>query len=197
MNHDNLRLVLASQSPRRRQLLDDAGFEYETIAPPDHVELPATRLASAKERVVESAVLKAQFVAKNIDEGIILSADTLASCGNDILGKPTSESDAKRMLQLMSGQRHHVLTGVCLWHRPSDTRHDYLEVTELLMDELSDEQLTTFLKSGEWKGKAGAFGYQDGLDWVHVTEGLGSNVVGLPVERLHDWIHKLLVEVSK
>ena len=196
MNYDNVNLILASQSPRRRQLLEQAGFRFRVLAPPDHVERAASAQATPGEQVMESAFLKAEFVARSVEKGIVLAADTVAICQDYVLGKPTSREDAARMLRLLSGQRHQVLTGICLWHRPSDRHHTYLESTSLVMDELDEKKLQEFLDSNGWRGKAGGFGYQDGLDWVHVRSGLESNVVGLPAERLDAWIQALLSEVN-
>lgn len=184
-------LVLASQSPRRRQLLKEAGFDFIVNAPGEDVERNVPAGLEPGELVVEAALLKARFVARQVTDGVILAADTIAHCNSEILGKPTSRQDAKRMLQWMSGKRHEVMTGVCLWHRPSDIYQTHLEISVVGMDELDPTQLETFLDSGGWQGKAGAFGYQDGLDWVHVESGLASNVVGLPVERLPHWFEKL------
>jgi septum formation protein len=190
-NQAAFHLILASQSPRRCQLLQEAGFEFSVNAPSEDVERGVATGLEPGELVVEAAFLKAKFVAQQVTEGIILAADTIAHCDSEILGKPTSRQDAKRMLQWMSGKRHEVMTGVCLWHRPSDVYQTHLEITVLRMDEFSPAQLETFLDSGGWQGKAGGFGYQDGLDWVHIESGLASNVVGLPVERLPAWIEKL------
>ena len=184
-------LVLASQSPRRRQLLKEAGFDFIVNAPGEDVERNVPAGLEPGELVVEAALLKARFVARQVTAGIVLAADNIAHCASEILGKPTSRQDAKRMLQWMSGKRHEVMTGVCLWHRPSDIYQTHLEISVVGMDELDPTQLETFLDSGGWQGKAGAFGYQDGLDWVHVESGLASNVVGLPVERLPHWFEKL------
>lgn len=184
-------LVLASQSPRRRQLLKEAGFDFIVNAPGEDVERNVPAGLEPGELVVEAALLKARFVARQVTDGVILAADTIAHCNSEIFGKPTSRQDAKRMLQWMSGKRHEVMTGVCLWHRPSDIYQTHLEISVVGMDELDPTQLETFLDSGGWQGKAGAFGYQDGLDWVHVESGLASNVVGLPVERLPHWFEKL------
>lgn len=191
-NEAAIHLILASQSPRRRQLLTEAGFDFTVNAPSEDVERNVPAGLEPGELVVEAALLKARFVAQLVTEGVILAADTIAHCESKILGKPTSREDAKRMLQWMSGKQHEVMTGICLWHRPSDAYQTHLEITVLHMDEFSPDQLETYLDSGGWQGKAGAFGYQDGLDWVHIESGLASNVVGLPVERLSDWIEKLV-----
>ena len=181
-------LILASQSPRRRQLLTEAGFDFTVQAPSDAVEQGICSSCSPEDTVLEGAFLKARAIAKGIDVGLILAADTVAECRGEVLGKPTDRDHAERMLRLMSGKTHRVLTGVCLWDRPSNRRVCFLEQTVLQMDELSTEQLNDILDSDSWVGKAGGFGFQDGLDWLHVQSGLESNVVGLPVERLAGWI---------
>ena len=181
-------LILASQSPRRRQLLTEAGFDFTVKAPSDEVERGICSSCSPEDTVLEGAFLKARAIAKNIDEGLVLAADTVAECRGEVLGKPTDRDHAERMLRLMSGKTHRVLTGVCLWDCPSNRRVCFLEQTLLTMDTLSDEQLNEILDSDSWVGKAGAFGYQDGLDWLHIESGLESNVVGLPVEKLAGWI---------
>ncbi len=197
MNSRNYKLVLASQSPRRRMLLEENGFEFEVIAPHDSVEKGVCSKCSPEELVIESAFVKARAIASQVESGIVLAADTVAECRAEILGKPVDRDHAEKMLRLMSGKSHQVLTGVCLWHRPSDKYVVKMEQTILKMDELSEEQLEVILESDNWIGKAGAFGYQDGLDWVHVQAGLESNVVGLPVERLDTWIEELMTEVPE
>ena len=169
----------------------DAGYEFSVIVPDDSVEDTADKDLPPDQLVIQLAFLKAQYVAATLESGIVLAADTIAHCEGEILGKPTSRDDAKRMLRLMSGRAHQVLTGVCLWNCAAGKRHTYLEITSLRMDVLSDLQLEQFLDSGGWQGKAGGFGYQDGLNWVHIESGLASNVVGLPIERLTNWLSQI------
>lgn len=185
-------LILASQSPRRRQLLTEHGFAFTVDAPHDSVERGICSRCSPEDLVLESALIKAAAIARQHDDGLVLAADTVAECRGEILGKPRDREHAEAMLRLMSGQRHRVLTGVCLWLCGDNRRSVHLEQTVLRMDALTDEQLEQYLDSDGWVGKAGAFGYQDGLDWVHIEQGLASNVVGLPVERLPGWIQSLL-----
>ena len=187
-------LILASQSPRRRQLLTEAGFNFTVKAPSDAIERGICSSCSPEDTVLEGAFLKARAIAKGVDQGLILAADTVAECRGEVLGKPNDRDHAQRMLRLMSGKTHRVLTGVCLWDRPSNRRVCFLEQTVLKMDELSTEQLDNILESDSWVGKAGGFGYQDGLDWLHVQSGLESNVVGLPVEKLAGWIESFKQE---
>ena len=185
-------LILASQSPRRRQLLADNGYEFKVIAPDESIERGVCSNCSPEELVLESAFVKARAVAQQVESGLILAADTVAECNAEILGKPVDREHAEKMLRLMSGSQHQVLTGVCLWHRPSNRYAAHLEQTVLRMDTLSEPKLKEILDSDGWVGKAGAFGYQDGLDWIQIETGLESTVVGLPVERLEAWIEELI-----
>jgi septum formation protein len=189
-------LILASQSPRRRQLLDEAGFSFEVIAPDDSVEKGICSNCGPDQLVVDAAVAKATAIAQEIDHGIILGADTVASCKAEILGKPVDVDHARAMLKLMGGTVHQVLTGVCLWHRPSNQFVTHLQSTTVEMDKLSDQRIEDYLDTDQWIDKAGAFGYQDGLDFVRILQGLESTVVGLPVENIQSWIDDLMIKVN-
>ncbi|MCH2600397.1 MAG: Maf family protein, partial [Pirellulales bacterium] len=90
----------------------------------------------------------------------------------------------RRMLTLLRGKQHRVHSGLCLWIRPEDKTTLQLDTTTLVMDDVSDEQLESYLDTNLWEGKAGAFGYQDGWDWLHIIEGSESNVIGLPMEKV-------------
>jgi septum formation protein len=177
-------LVLASGSPRRRELLCNAGYRFQVDLPSEGAECGICSRESPPELVARLAYQKARDVAPRWAAGLILSADTVASCGGRILGKPQDRRHAKEMLELLRGRRHEVYTGVCLWHRPSERRLVDVSCSVLQMAQLPDSRLEAYLDSGLWEGKAGAFGYQDELDWVRVIEGSESNVVGLPLERL-------------
>ena len=110
------------------------------------------------------------------------ACDTVAECEGQILGKPANEEHARQMLQMLSGREHRVLSGLCLWNVPGGSPLVRVAVTRLRMDRLSAAEIDDYLASGLWEGKAGAFGYQDRLGWVHVVEGSETNVVGLPME---------------
>ena len=92
------------------------------------------------------------------------------------------------MLNTLSGREHRVFSGLCLWEFPDGEPAVRVAVTRLRMDRLTDGQLRDYVAGGQWEGKAGAFGYQDGIDWVHVIEGSESNVVGLPMELLAEML---------
>lgn len=191
MNSQQPSLILASQSPRRQQLLNEAGWAFTIDAPDDAVEQAVDSSLPPEEFVVAAALAKATAIGSRHDTGIVLAADTVADCDGEILGKPNDRSDAARMLTTMSNRKHRVLTGVCLWDCVSGKHMTRLEQTLLKMDKFPPEDLEAYLDSRQWLGKAGAFGYQDGLEWIHIVDGLASNVVGLPVERLNDWLAEL------
>jgi septum formation protein len=177
-------LILASSSPRRRQLLAEAGYQFTVIPPHESAECGICSRETPPEMVARLAFQKAGDVAARTEHGIIIGCDTVAECSGQILGKPKNRVHARQMLELLRGRDHHVYSGLCLWRRPDDTHAVEVEVTRLIMDHITDDQLAAYLATGDWEGKAGAFGYQDGLDWVHIIEGSESNVVGLPMELL-------------
>ncbi len=186
-------LILASRSPRRRELLEQAGYTFEVC--PASQEAEATNNAAERETpeelVARLAVRKAADVAAGVGQGVVIGCDTLAECDGHILGKPKDVRDARRMLRLLRGRRHRVLSGLCVWMRPSDRHSVQVDVTQLEMDNLDDAKLDEYLAGGGWQGKAGAFGYQDRLGWVRVCQGSESNVVGLPMELLERMLAEL------
>jgi septum formation protein len=209
-------LILASRSPRRRELLTEAGFQFQIIAPDEDVECGVCSTGGPAGLVTELAYRKAAAVIKKLNahpkllpasdsplpaSALVLAADTVAECNGQILGKPRDETDARRMLTQLANCEHRVLTGICLWplSLPLPVRESRGEaaplirvaVTKLRMDPLSDAQLDDYLASGQWEGKAGAFGYQDRLGWVHIVEGSASNVVGLPMELLAEMLSEI------
>ena len=182
------KLILASRSPRRRELLAAAGYSFDVHPPTEAAECGVCSGETPSALVARLARQKAADVVRRIDRGLVLGCDTVAECDGRILGKPLDETHARNMLQTLSGQRHRVLSGLCLWQTPDGQLAVRVAVTTLQMDELTSQQLNAYLGGGQWEGKAGAFGYQDGLDWVHVVEGSESNVVGLPMELLAEMV---------
>ena len=190
----NKPLILASTSPRRKQLLTEFGYQFETDPPSDDAECGVCSGETPPELVVRLARQKAVDVAVRYNFAIILGCDTVAECYGQVLGKPRDREDARRMLSLIRGREHRVHSGICLWIRPEDQVLLQVDTTTLFMDDVSDEHLEDYLDTNKWEGKAGAFGYQDGWDWLHVTKGSETNVVGLPMELLEkmlDGIHGL------
>ena len=180
----NKPLILASTSPRRKQLLTEFGYQFETDPPSDDAECGVCSGETPPELVVRLARQKAVDVAVRYNFAIILGCDTVAECYGQVLGKPRDREDARRMLRLIRGREHRVHSGICLWIRPEDRVLLQVDTTTLFMDDVSDQLLEEYLDTHKWEGKAGAFGYQDGWDWLHVMNGSETNVVGLPMELL-------------
>jgi septum formation protein len=180
------RLILASNSPRRRELLAKAGYVFDAVAPDEDVECGVCSETGPAGLVAELAFRKAANVRRQASgwDAIIVAADTVAECDGMILGKPRDERDARAMLIQLSGRKHRVLTGLCVWPPQAVEPMIEVAVTELRMDPLTDEEIEAYIAGGQWEGKAGGFGYQDRLGWVHVERGSESNVVGLPMELL-------------
>ncbi|MFZ1935522.1 MAG: nucleoside triphosphate pyrophosphatase [Thermoguttaceae bacterium] len=188
------KLILASRSPRRQELLAAAGYDFTVVPPSDAAESEAPVEETPAELVARLAWRKAADVARRVpgesSVRLILGCDTVAECGGKILGKPANREDARAMLTLLGGQEHRVYSGLCLWPLPDGKPAVGVAITTLRMDPLAPELLDAYLAGGQWQGKAGAFGYQDGLDWVHVIEGSQSNVVGLPMELLAEMLEE-------
>ncbi|MCC9603056.1 Maf family protein [Stieleria sp. JC731] len=182
-----LPLVLASGSPRRSQLLKAAGYEFSVDPAGAEAECGMCSRETAPELVARYAFRKAEDVVARHQSALVLAADTVASVAGQILGKPHDEAHAEEMLRTLSGRKHDVFTGVCLW-RSTDSKCIVDVVrTELVMETLTDSMIDDYLKTMLWDGKAGAFGYQDGNDWIRIVgNGSESNVVGLPMERLKE-----------
>lgn len=175
-------LVLASSSPRRRELLTRAGYTFQVIPPGADTESgpgPGESAAALVERLAEQ---KAVAVADGLERALVVGCDTVAECRGRILGKPLDVVDARAMLEQLRGSEHRVYSGLCLIDLSRAKKWTDVAVTRLVMDTISDKQLQRYLRSRRWEGKAGAFGYQDGLDWIRVVQGSESNVVGLPME---------------
>lgn len=186
-------LLLASASPRRVELLRAAGFEFEVQ--PAHVDETHHAGERPSEYVRRVAEAKARAVLPVARGRIVLAADTTVVVGDRLLGKPIDEPDAERMLRLLSGRRHEVLTGVTV-AREADVRSQ-LEVTLVDFARLSDDEIAWYVASGEPLGKAGAYGVQ-GLASRFVTriEGSYSNVVGLPVALVYAMLVDLGLTVT-
>ncbi len=183
------KLILASRSPRRRALLAEAGYEFDIVPANKLVECGGTcSRESPVEMVTRLAYEKAADVARKVGRGLIVGCDTVAECDGQILGKPPDVNIARRMLELLRGREHRVLSGLCVWDYPVKQPDTKVAVTHLRMDSLTDVQIEEYLESYQWEGKAGAFGYQDRHGWLHVVEGSESNVVGLPMEMLADML---------
>ncbi len=179
-----MKLVLGSQSPRRAELLRAAGFEF-TIRVTDIDETPLPG-ESPRDYVIRVARDKARAVHLNPDE-VTLTADTTVVLGGEIMAKPLDTSDATRMLRALSGQRHEVLTGICV--RCGDRIETALATTAVWFSQMTDAEIADYVNSGEPMDKAGAYGIQ-GLasKFIERIDGSYTNVVGLPIHLVYRMI---------
>jgi len=178
-----VRLILASASPRRAELLTAAGFEF-AVVPPDIDETPARGEAPA-DYAMRIAAAKADHISKTrADHAAILAADTVVVGGGRLMGKPCDEDEAASMLRTLSGDVHEVHTAVVVDGRLG--RRSELVTTRVRFQPLSDEQIAWYIRTGEPVGKAGAYAIQGRaarfIDWI---EGSWSNVVGLPISAVY------------
>lgn len=188
---DSREIILASSSPRRKELLARYGYRFRVVEPDPSAECGICSRETPPELVARLAYQKAANVIEKIDSGLVLACDTVAECVAIILGKPEDRSHAKQMLERLRGRSHSVYSGLCLWDKASAQRHVRVDVSRLWMEPISDSHLAAYLDTDQWIGKAGAFGFQDGPDWIRLDQGSATNVVGLPMEMLEKMLAEL------
>ncbi len=175
-----LTLVLASASPRRRDLLAQIGIVPDVIDPADIDETPAAR-ELPRSHAARLAKAKAQAVSTRHTGAVVIGADTVVACGRRILPKPADAEEARCCLVRLSGRRHRVYGGVSLV-APDGRVRDRLVQTAVIFNRLEERDITRYLESGEWKGKAGGYAIQGlAAAFVRSINGSYSNVVGLPL----------------
>ncbi|MGF1678742.1 MAG: Maf family protein [Candidatus Methylacidiphilales bacterium] len=184
-----MELILASSSPRRRMLLEEAGILFRSIAPDvcedsqeTRPELPPHELAKWNAR------LKAEAVAFDHPGSVVLAADTLVCCQGMVLGKPSDRTHAEKMLALLSGSTHEVITAV-IWLNPgANAVKEYIGRTWVTFKPLTRDQIREYLDQVHVLDKAGAYALQErGEDIIERIEGSRSNVIGLPMEPVRRW----------
>lgn len=181
------KLILASGSPRRQELLHEAGIEFEACPP--HICEDRNPGEKAGNYVVRMAREKAETVARQFTQSFILGADTIVIVDDEILGKPVDAQDAVRMLRLLSGRMHEVTTAVSVIAPglPADTR---TLTTQVHFRPLAEDEIQQYVAGGEPMDKAGAYAVQGGAaPWVVRLEGVYSNVVGLPLPLVAEMLH--------
>jgi septum formation protein len=185
------KLVLASQSPRRAEILSAVGWEFEAIAANiDETRHPGEEAGSYVKRL---ATTKAETIAQRFPEGLVLGADTVVVIDKEILGQPRDDDDARRMLQLLSGKWHEVLTGVALMRvgHPSQLLVDQ-QTTRVRFAKMTAAEIDWYVSTGETKGKAGAYGIQgEAAVFIEEIQGDYFNVVGLPVRLVYELVRRL------
>jgi len=179
-------LVLASGSPRRRQLLRDAGMAFEVVVPPlAEPSFSAGNGVSPIAWAEAMAYFKARSVAEQRPAALIIGADTIVVHGKTLLGKPADRDDARRILTTMFGGANQVITGLALLEPDRTHRIITHEVTTIDMRPMDAREVEDYLETDAWRDKAGAYALQEGGDkFVKSMQGSTSNVVGLPLEKL-------------
>jgi septum formation protein len=174
-------LILASSSPRRQQLLSEAGYRFQ-VFPSDFDEDSLGMGFSPGDLAERLAEMKADSVSLKHREAIVLAADTVVAYLDTVLGKPKNPVDAERMLRTLSGTAHSVITGVAVFHRAASHFRHARVMSAVHMRELTDAEIAQYVASKNWEGKAGGYGIQDPDPFVTRTSGSQSNIVGLPME---------------
>ena len=189
-NLKNYHIILASNSPRRRELLGGLGIDYEVRVLSDIDESYPATLPVADIAEFIAAKKADAYRATMADDELIITADTVVICGNEVMGKPTDEADACRMLRQLSGRVHHVTTGVCL--TISQQQRRFSVTTEVTFKQLSDEEINYYVTRYRPFDKAGAYGIQEWIGYIGCTGLNGSyyNVMGLPVQRIYQELLK-------
>jgi len=184
MSHLREKLVLASSSPRRTEILERAGWPHEIIvAGIDETVLPNEEPAAYVQRLARS---KAEAVASRLSEGVVLGADTTVVVANQILGQPVDDADARRMLRLLNAKWHDVLTGVAVVRVGGETRVGY-QTTRVRFAEMSEQEIDWYIATREPFGKAGAYGIQGKASlFIEEIEGDYLNIMGLPIRLVYE-----------
>lgn len=173
------RLILASASPRREELLRRLGLPFTVVPSQAPEELPPGRPAEAVQAL---ALAKARAVASRVGSGVVLGADTVVVLGLTVFGKPLDPDDARRMLRALLGRSHEVITGIALVEAPAGRETSRAVVTRVRMAQYGEEEIEAYLATGEPLDKAGAYAIQGaGGPLVAEVDGCYTNVVGLPL----------------
>jgi septum formation protein len=179
-----MKLILASASPRRAEILRNAGIQFSVLSSAvDETPVPGE---SPQDLVRRLALAKAELVAaRAVGPAIVIAADTIVALESAILGKPRTSEDARQMLAKLSGRTHTVMTGVLLIRLPDVERREFIETTQVHFASVSKEEIAKYLSSGEPFDRAGAYAIQGlGGRFIPRIDGCYFNVVGLPLARL-------------
>lgn len=178
------RLTLASGSHGRRWLMEQAGYTFD-VKPANIHEPTEARLGDCRHYVGELAWLKAEAVAPQIADGVVIAADTVGWLNGRVVGKPDDEEHARRIITSLAGTVHELWTGVCLWRRPDDFQACWQERSLVRMKPLTAAEIDAYLTTRKWEGCSGAYAIELPHDPVlTVEDGTVSNVIGLPMESL-------------
>lgn len=185
-----MKIILASTSPRRKELLELAKINFEVI--PSNVEEKMNENLPIRKRIEQVAKMKALDIAKSHPNDLVIGADTVVVITEQILGKPKDYEDAKRMIEILQGKTHQVITGVAIIYKNQiETFH---EVTNVNFFEMSNEEIENYLQNSDIFDKAGAYAIQEeGALYIKSISGDYYNVMGLPIAKLVRKLKKFMV----
>lgn len=190
-----MRIILASQSPRRRELLEMLGYPFEVKVSEAEEKITSTNPAQVTE---ELSCQKAETVAEQIQQGLVIGADTVVSQDNKILGKPMDRQDAREMIQILQGRNHKVYTGVTVIERKAGRevrRVTFSEETIVKVASMTSKEVEQYISLPEPYDKAGGYGIQGTFaKYIQGIEGDYFNVVGLPIHRLYKVLKEFVVD---
>ncbi len=181
----NVPIILASSSPRRKQLLAEADYKFTIVCPDIDESAFTTEGISPCEYAERLALAKASSVAEKFPDCLVIGADTVADFGGEIIGKPANAKEAEEITRRLFSGPHKVITAVAIVRVSDGTEIVESDSTTVYPKKLSDKQIAEHIKGGSWRGKAGAYAIQEGGDeFIERIEGSLTNVMGLPMELL-------------
>ncbi len=192
MINKNIKITLASKSPRRRKLLKQLNIKFKSISVDTEEKVrKGEKPTSAVKRISKEKLEKAK---ETVKRGIIITADTIVVLNNNVIGKPKNEKDAYRILKMLSDSIHTVYTGYSVFNWSNDKKITDFEKTLVKFRKLTDEEIREYIKSGSPMDKAGAYGIQDdfGAVFIEKVNGCYYNVVGLPLAKLYHSLLRIL-----
>lgn len=184
-----MKLLLASQSPRRKELLTSLGFDFEVVKIDCEEIIPET--ITIEEAAAYLSELKAKAFRTLIADEVLLTADTVVAAEGQILGKPKDENEARQMLRMLSGKTHQVYTGISI--KTVDKTYTETDVADVELDEITDEEITYYIQNYKPFDKAGSYGIQEWLGMAKIRKMSGSfyTIMGLPTHL----VYKILNEI--
>ena len=190
-------IILASNSPRRKELLSGLDLDYEVKVLPDIEETYPETLPTEEIPLFIAEEKAAAYQQMMADNDLIVTADTVVVLGDEVLGKPADLDDARRMLRELSGRTHQVITGVCLMTK--DKKRSFAVTTDVTFKALTDEEIDYYVETYQPLDKAGAYGIQEWIGFIGVTGINGSyfNVMGLPVQRIYSELQIIVNQLEK
>ncbi len=185
-------IILASASPRRKQLLSKAGYQFAVVHPEIDESAYSAEQVDSEQYARQLALAKAKSIAEKHPESLVISADTIVDFQGEIIGKPADAKEARQIIQKLFSAPHRVITGLAICRLSDNTELVACDNTTVFPKQITQEQITGYIKSGLWKEKSGAYDIKEnGDEFVEKIEGSLTNVMGLPMELLERLLGKI------